>query len=64
MTGAASMAIDSCPIEGFEKTEVEDLLKIDTKMYQAALLLPFGYRLNPATTHIRLPFEEVVEFIK
>jgi len=64
MTSAAYMQIDSCPIEGFEKTKVEELLKINTKMYQVALILPFGYRLNPATKHIRLPFEEVVEFIK
>ena len=64
MTGAASMAVDSCPIEGFEKTKVEELLKIDTKMYQVALILPFGYRLNPQPQHIRLPFDEVVEFLE
>ena len=64
MTGAASMAVDSCPIEGFEKTKVEELLKIDTKMYQVALILPFGYRLNPQPPHIRLPFDEVVEFLE
>ena len=31
--------------------------------YQVAALLPFGYRLNEQSTQLRLPFDEVVEFI-
>ena len=63
MTGAAYMGIDSCPIEGFEKEKVEEILKLDTTKFQVAMVLPFGYRLNPQPEQIRLPFEEVVEFI-
>ena len=63
MSGAAFIGIDSCPIEGFEKEKVEAILELDTKKFQVAMLLPFGYRLNPQPKQIRLPFEEVVEFI-
>ncbi|MEN4045873.1 NAD(P)H-dependent oxidoreductase [Sulfurimonas sp. NWX367] len=63
MTGAAYIGIDSCPIEGFEKEKVEDILGLDTKKFQVAMVLPFGYRLNPQPKQIRLPFDEVVEFI-
>ncbi len=63
MSGAAFIGIDSCPIEGFEKEKVEAILELDTKQYQLAMVLPFGYRLNPQPEQIRLPFDEVVEFI-
>jgi len=63
MTAAAYEQIDSCPIEGFEKEKVEELLEIDTKAYQVAVMAAFGYRVNPQSEQIRLPFEEVVEFI-
>lgn len=63
MTGAAFMGIDSCPIEGFDKQQVEEILELDTKAWQLSLVLPFGYRLHPQSTQLRLPFEEVVTFI-
>ncbi len=62
MTGAASIGIDSCPIEGFEKESVESLLELDTTKHQVALLLPFGYRANKQSKQIRLPLEEIVEY--
>ena len=64
MTAGAYIGIDSCPIEGFEKDKVEEILELDTTQYQVSMLLPFGYRLNEQPTQLRVPFEEVVEFIK
>ncbi|HQR74566.1 MAG TPA: NAD(P)H-dependent oxidoreductase [Sulfurovum sp.] len=64
MTAAAYIGIDSCPIEGFEKEKVETVLGLDTSKYQVAALVPFGYRINEQPTQLRLPFEQVVEFIK
>ena len=64
MSAAAVIGIDSCPIEGFEKEKVEEILGLDIKKYQLSMLLPFGYRLNEQSTQLRLSFEEVVEFIK
>ena len=64
MTAAAFIGIDSCPIEGFEKENLEKALDLDTSKYQVAVVVPFGYRLNEQPTQLRVPFDEVVEFIK
>jgi len=64
MTAGASIGIDSCPIEGYDKKQVEEILQLDTTKFQLAMVLPFGYRLNEQPQQIRLPFDEVVEFIK
>ncbi|MDD3442949.1 MAG: NAD(P)H-dependent oxidoreductase [Sulfurimonas denitrificans] len=63
MTCAATLKIDSCPIEGFERENLQNLLNLDISKYQIALVLPFGYRVNPQSTQQRLLFDEVVEFI-
>ncbi len=63
MTAAAFIGIDSCPIEGFEKERVETILELDTGRYQLSMLLPLGYRVNEQSSQLRLPFDEVVEFI-
>ncbi len=64
MTAAAVKGIDSCPIEGFEKEKVEEILGLDKSQYRLSLILPFGYRINPQSTQLRVPLEEIVEFIK
>lgn len=63
MTYAATLKIDSCPIEGFEKERIEELLELDTEEFQVAMLLPFGYRVNEQSQQLRRSFDEVVEFI-
>jgi nitroreductase len=63
MSAAAFIGIDSCPIEGFDKKAVEELLELDTDTFQVSMLLPFGYRINPQSQQLRLPFEAVVAFI-
>ena len=64
MNAAANIEIDSCPIEGFEKENVEKVLELDTTKYQVAMILPFGYRINEQSAQLRSSFESVVEFIK
>lgn len=64
MMAAAIKGIDSCAIEGFEKEKVEEILKIDTRKYQLSTIIPFGYRINPQSTQLREPLENVVEYIK
>ncbi len=64
MTAAATLGIDSCPIEGFEKEKVEKILGLDISQYQLSLVLPFGYRINEQSSQLRLDYDEVVEFIK
>ncbi len=63
MTAAAYIGIDSCPIEGFEKEKVEEILKLDTTKWQLSVIVPFGYRLHEQPKQIRLSFDEVVKFI-
>jgi len=63
MTSAAFIGVDSCPIEGFEKEKVEELLQLDISKYQLSMILPLGYRLNKQSEQLRLKFNEVVEFI-
>lgn len=63
MSAAAFLGIDSCPMEGFEKAKLEEILNLDTNQYQVAIVIPFGYRINPQSTQLREPFEEVVQFI-
>ncbi len=64
MTAAAFEGIDSCPIEGFDKERVEIILELNTAKYQVAMLLPFGYRIDEQSEQLRVPFDEVVEFIR
>ena len=64
MSAAATLGIDSCPIEGFDKATVESILELDTKKFQLSLVLPFGHRINEQSSQQRLDFDEVVEFIK
>ena len=64
MTAAAVKGIDTCPIEGFEKENLEALLELDTTKYQVACLLPVGYRINPQSTQLRENLESIVEYIR
>ena len=64
MTAAAVKGIDSCPIEGFEKENVEKILKLDTTKHQLSLVLPFGYRINEQSSQQREKLEDIVEYIK
>ena len=63
MTAAAIKGIDSCPIEGFEKQKVEEILELDTSKWQLSVICPFGYRINEQSEQMRLNLDEVVEYI-
>ena len=64
MTAAAVKGVDSCPIEGYDKSKVEEILGLDTKKYQLSLVIPFGYRINEQSTQLREPLANIVEYIK
>jgi nitroreductase len=63
MSAAAYIGVDSCPIEGFDKNEVEKILELDTSKYQVSVIVPFGYRINEQSAQQRESFEDMVEFI-
>lgn len=62
MTCAASMQIDSCPIEGFDKADVEQCLELQ-RGRSVALIVAFGYRLNPQSERKRLALNEIITFL-
>lgn len=64
MSAAAFIGIDSCPIEGFDKDEVQKYLKVDGKNIEVVLILAFGYRVKNPSKKQRLSLEEIVERIK
>ncbi len=64
ITSAALIGIDSCPIEGFEKENLEKLLEIDTQEEEISLVCTFGYRVNAQPNKFRLSLDEMCEFIK
>jgi nitroreductase len=68
MTAAALMKIDSCPIEGFDRTAVENLLVregiIDNEHFGVSVMVSFGYRATDPRPKTRQPAEDVIRRIK
>lgn len=62
MTGAASLGVDSCPIEGFDKVKVEKVLNIDTSNEEVAVIVTFGYRAGEQTGRLRQDIDNLVEY--
>ncbi|WGL59330.1 NAD(P)H-dependent oxidoreductase [Pigmentibacter sp. JX0631] len=65
MTGAASLGIDSCPMEGFEIEKVHPILKeiIDWNELDLVAIVAFGHRLNQQSPQTREASNSVIEFI-
>jgi len=61
MTYAATLKIDSCPIEGFDREEVEAILDLPEEQ-SVAVLCAFGYRINPQSEQKRLDLKQIVEY--
>ena len=62
MTAAAAAGIDTCPIEGFEKKPVEEVLGINTGEFEVAVIFALGYRAGEQTPRLRTDYEQIVEF--
>lgn len=63
MDTAAALGIDTCPIEGFNRSDLQSYFNIDSFKEQISLIVAFGYRRGEQGKRIRLPKDEVVEFI-
>lgn len=61
MTYAATLKIDTCPIEGFDKENVEAILDLP-EGHSVALICAFGYRVNPQSERKRLSAEQMIEY--
>ena len=67
MTAAAMIGIDSCPLEGFQKKEVEQVLVrecgLDLEKHGVSYMLAFGYRVNPQKPKTRQAAQEIIKWI-
>lgn len=68
LTGAATMEIDSCPLEGFNPNHIDVFLEkeldIDSNEYGVAVMAAFGYRKNePRREKTRQTIEDITTWI-
>ena len=63
MNAAASLGIDSCTMEGFDRHALNEILGLDESEKRVAIVVPFGYRLNPQPEKLRRQRAEVVTWI-
>lgn len=68
MTVAALRGIDSCPIEGFDLNDAENVLTeagvLDRTNYGLAVMAAFGFRINPQPEKTRQATEDVVVWVR
>ncbi|HPK64477.1 MAG TPA: NAD(P)H-dependent oxidoreductase [Sphaerochaeta sp.] len=60
MTGARSLGIQSCAIEGFDEEGVLRVLGIDPEEWLVSLLCTFGHAAEEERPKIRVPLDELV----
>jgi len=64
MTIAASLGVDTCPVEGFKMDAVNALLAsdfdVDTETFRISVMCAFGYRVNPPKPKTRQPLDDIV----
>ena len=65
MTAAAYLGIDSCPIEGFQQSKVDELFVqegvFDPAHFGVSVMVAFGYRAQePHRTKTRQPLEDLI----
>jgi len=67
MTVAALRGVDSCPIEGFVQDKAERILNeagiLETSEFGLAVMVAFGYRINPQPNKTRRPGTEVIRWV-
>jgi nitroreductase len=67
MTAAAMIGVDSCPIEGFRKANVEAFLRdagiLNGDEFGLSCMVAFGYRLREPREKTRRCVEEVVQWV-
>lgn len=67
MAACAELKIDSCPMEGYDASQYNDILGLDAKGLNAAVVLPIGYRSEEDQTQhgkkVRKPLNEMFEVV-
>ena len=67
MSTAAMLGVDSCAVEGFEMEPMEAIMReefgIDTGRFGVAVMVAFGYRIEPPKEKTRQKIEEIVDWV-
>ena len=67
LTAAATIRIDSCPIEGFNREQAEAVLDaaglLEGGRFGLAVMAAFGYRAKPQPDKTRQALEEIVRWV-
>jgi len=68
MTAAAMIGIDSCPIEGFNRNKINELLVtegiMDPEHFSVSVMAAFGYRLHQPSQKTRQSEQQVIQWIE
>lgn len=68
ITVASFISIDSCPIEGFNREQLEKILSsekiLDNKHFGVSCMVAFGYRKNESSPKTRQTMDKITEWIK
>ena len=68
MTSAALIGIDSCPMEGFERDNLEKVLIdegiMDPEHFGISCMVAFGYRLHEPAKKTRQSPEQVIQWVR
>lgn len=68
MTAAAMMGIDSCPIEGFNRQAVEEILiqhnVLDPEHFGVSVMVSFGFRAEAQPPKTRQSLDDIVQWIE
>lgn len=67
IAAASELQIDSCPMEGFDKSRFDEILGLTEKGLEAAVLVAVGYRSDEDKTQLfkktRKPLSEIFETV-
>jgi nitroreductase len=65
MASAALMGLDTCPMEGFDANQYDEILGLKGTAFRTVVVCPVGYRAEAdkyaALAKVRFPIEELVE---
>lgn len=62
MMQAAVLEIDSCAIEGYDESALNEILSVNTSLARVGVILAFGFRIKPAQPKIRQSLREKVRY--
>ncbi|MGG3640956.1 NAD(P)H-dependent oxidoreductase [Bacillus gobiensis] len=68
LTAAAQIGIDSCPIEGFNRNKINQILQaeglLEERRLEVSVMAAFGYRVKDPRPKTRQNINEIVKWVK